>query len=107
MVIHYRDKFLKIFGLFILGVILLIVLNTLIRVNLDPNSPDFVNNLILVPKLTWILTPVVIVTYILYFWSHYLLAKAKGYSAWFTLLGLINIFGLIILFLLPDKAKNK
>jgi hypothetical protein len=45
--------------------------------------------------------------YILYFWAHYLLAKAKGYSGWFILLGFINTFGILILFLLPDQRKAK
>lgn len=42
----------------------------------------------------------------LYIYSHYLLAKAKGYSGWLTLLGFINLIGLLILFLLPDKETT-
>lgn len=33
-------------------------------------------------------------------------AKAKGYSGWLALLGFLNILGLIILVVLPDKRKN-
>ncbi len=32
-------------------------------------------------------------------------AKSKGYSGWLGLLGFATLFGLIILFLLPDKTK--
>lgn len=47
-----------------------------------------------------------VVGWILYVLSHYFLAKAKGYSAWLTLLGFINTFGLAILVLLPDRQKT-
>ena len=43
----------------------------------------------------------------LYIYSHYLLAKAKGYSGWLTFLALINAIGLAIIFLLPDRRKNE
>lgn len=33
-------------------------------------------------------------------------AKAKGYSGWLALLGFLQIIGLIILVVLPDKRKN-
>jgi hypothetical protein len=30
----------------------------------------------------------------------------KGYSGWLAILGLFEVFGLIILAILPDKAKG-
>lgn len=56
--------------------------------------------------LGYILAPLLILAEGFYIYSHYLLAKAKGYSAWLTLLALINTIGLAILFLLPDRRKN-
>lgn len=39
-----------------------------------------------------------------FFW-YYNYAKAKGYSGWFSLLGLFHLIGFIILLLLPDRTK--
>jgi len=55
----------------------------------------------------YLLIPVGLLAYGLYAWSHYLLAKAKGYSGWLIGLAAINTIGLAIIFLLPDKMKNQ
>lgn len=99
MVIHYRNQFLKVFGLSIL--LFLIVIIYLLTIELQIENGLY-NKIIF--QIIWI---VGVVAWILYVWSHYLLAKAKGYSAWLTLLALINTIGLAILFLLPDKRKNQ
>lgn len=56
--------------------------------------------------LTYLWVPVMLIAYGLHFYSIYLLLKAKGYSGWLTLLGLINIFGFAIVALLPDRRKS-
>lgn len=104
MVISYKNKFLKVFlsslALFILIIIFLISVYNLTTNESVKEIPDYI---LFISKVLPIL---VIVAYGLYIWSHYLLAKAKGYSGWFTLLALINTIGLAIIFLLPDKRKN-
>lgn len=40
-----------------------------------------------------------------WFWGHYNLAKAKGYSGWLILLGFLAFIGLIILLVLPNRRK--
>ena len=41
-----------------------------------------------------------------YMYGLYFYAKSKGYSGWFAVFGLLNLLGLIILVLLPDKRKQ-
>jgi hypothetical protein len=43
---------------------------------------------------------------ITFIWGCGQYAKAKGYSPWFGLLGLLSIVGLIVLVLFPDKHKD-
>ena len=45
--------------------------------------------------------------WLLYIMSHYSLAKAKGYSGWLALLGLVKVVGLLILLLLPSRASKR
>lgn len=101
MVVRYRSKFWKVFGLTMLLSILAAILMFRV-IYLIGKNPD--------PEAAWILIAIglllAILANVFYFWSHYLLAKAKGYSGWLTLLGLINLFGLLILFILPDKRKH-
>lgn len=99
MVAGYQNRFIKVFlgavSLFILAIVLLIIATT------HNLSADISLSLGQVAIL------LILIGYVLYFWSHYLLAKAKGYSAWLTLLALINTFGILILLLLPDRKKFK
>ena len=43
---------------------------------------------------------------IVFIWGCGQYAKAKGYSPWFGLLGLLSILGLIALVFFPDKHKG-
>jgi hypothetical protein len=47
-----------------------------------------------------------IVSGVLFIWGCCMYAKGKGYSAAFGLLGFLSLIGLIILVVLPDKAKE-
>ncbi len=38
---------------------------------------------------------------------YYNFARAKGYTGWLSLLGLMHFIGFIILLILPDKNKSK
>ncbi|MBI2019623.1 hypothetical protein HYS95_03085 [Candidatus Daviesbacteria bacterium] len=94
MISVYRDQFIKTF----ITSILLFVIAT-ISILLSPgNSLSYFRYVGI-----WAIIP----AWALYFLSYYLLTKAKGRSSWFTLLGLANIFGLLILLLLPNKAKRE
>ena len=44
---------------------------------------------------------------ICFIWGCFNYAEGKGYSKWLGLLGLLSIFGLIILVVMPDKHKQK
>lgn len=50
-------------------------------------------------------TILLIIGEFLFIYGLYFYAKAKGYSGWLCLFGLLNLLGLIILVLLPDKRK--
>lgn len=101
MVIYYRDKFIKVFlgSLILFAIIVFFVLNTAWFIDNSENLP-------FLPKFTYLLVPLTIAAYGLHFYGIYLLLKAKGYSSWFTLLGLINVFGFAIVVLLPDRKKS-
>ncbi len=108
MVIAYRNKFIKVFAasLIVFGLVLIVFvwgLNTAYEIT-GGNS----DNPIGLIRLTYTLIAILImVGETLYIYSHYLLAKAKGYSGWLALLGLLSSFiGLAIIFLLPDKRKE-
>lgn len=48
----------------------------------------------------------VFIGYFICVWAVYLLAKAKGQSGRYILLGLFNVYlGLVTVFMLPDKTK--
>jgi hypothetical protein len=100
MLLPYKNRFIKVFCgsllLFVAGFLLFKWSGSL----LQERNP-------LVPFIFLSAIGLAGVGYILYFWAHYLLAKAKGYSGWFILLGFINTFGILILFLLPDQRKAK
>ncbi|MDP3733018.1 MAG: hypothetical protein Q8Q91_00610 [Candidatus Daviesbacteria bacterium] len=97
MIIYYRNKFLEVFGLSILLFIFIIGWMIFLLSNVD--------NLFLI-EIGKLMPVIGIIVYGLYVWSHYLLAKAKGYSGWLTLLALISMIGLAIIFLLPDRRKT-
>lgn len=42
----------------------------------------------------------------LFFWGLYNYAKSKGRTGWLALLGFLNLIGLIILVMLPNKLKK-
>src|ERR1700683_2428332 len=48
---------------------------------------------------------VAVVAGLLFIWGCGKYAKAKGYSTWFGLFGLLYLLGLVILVFLPDKNK--
>ncbi|MBI2019577.1 hypothetical protein HYS95_02855 [Candidatus Daviesbacteria bacterium] len=104
MVIAYRNKFLKVFGLFVVSVLVpLLYVRALIKALNSGNYEGFLFN----SSITFFLImPLILAAIIFYYWSCYLLVKAKGYSGWYTLIGLIKVFGFAILCLLPDKRKN-
>lgn len=39
-------------------------------------------------------------------YAHYLLAKAKGYSGWWSLLIVLNLLGLAILIIMPNRRQH-
>jgi hypothetical protein len=43
---------------------------------------------------------------LIFIWGCGQYARAKGYSPWFGLLGLLSIVGLILLVFFPDKHKD-
>jgi hypothetical protein len=43
---------------------------------------------------------------VLLFWGCWALARSKGYSGWFALVGLAGILGLVALALFPDRAAE-
>ena len=43
----------------------------------------------------------------LWLWGCYCHAKAKGYSGWLGGLGLLSLPGLLVLLILPDRAKSR
>lgn len=97
MIVTYRNQFIKAF----IGSILLFVVSyvlILTHPTFSSSNPLFYLEYIGV----WAIIP----AWILYFISFYLLAKAKGRSSWFTLLGLVNIIGILILLVLPNHAKQ-
>ncbi len=108
MVISYKNRFIKAFIAFLLislGSILFLIGG--IRLTHYVPSLNFADRYIIdITSLVILLTSIlVIISQGLYFYCHYLLAKAKGYSGWLTLLGFISAIGLAIIFLLPDKRK--
>ncbi len=97
MIVTYRNQFIKTF----IGSILLFAISyalILTHPTFSSSNPLFYLEYIGI----WAIIP----AWILYFLSYYLLVKAKGRSSWLTLLGLINIFGLLILLLLPSHIKQ-
>jgi len=44
--------------------------------------------------------------YSLWVWGCYHQAKAKGYSGWFGIFGLLSAPGLLVLLILPDRTKE-
>ena len=106
MVVVYRDRFIKFFTATLILIFLTVLMVSWITTtvgDLNNVTPEKLN---LISFLGKFLVPVVVITEVFYFYIHYLLAKAKGYSGWLALLGLIQTFGLLILFLLPDKRPN-
>ncbi len=111
MVVSYKNKFIKVFLIsLLLGLVSLTGLVWIIRSIYSATSNVANSNstdLILNSRFLILFGLIFLVAEGLYIYSHYLLAKAKGYSAWLTLLGLLNSFiGLAIIFFLPDKRKD-
>ena len=107
MVIPYRNKFIKVFlsslaPLVVITVFIISIYNLTTSDSVEPDR-DYLSFIIVFSK--YILPIIVFIAYGLYVWSHYLLAKAKGYSGWLILLALIPTFGLAIIALLPDRRK--
>ncbi len=48
---------------------------------------------------------VVLAGFVLFIWGCAQYCRGKGQSPWLGLFGILSIFGLIILFFLPDKHK--
>ena len=46
------------------------------------------------------------VGFAVFIWGCGQYAKGNGYSAWFGALGLLSVFGLVLLVLFPDKYKD-
>lgn len=111
MVITYRNRFIKVFliSLFLFGVVIIgtIWVRNVIVGAIDDSSGVPSDSILIIAKwMNALLAPIAILATTLYFYSHYLLAKAKGYNGWLMLLALINIFGTLILFLLPDRRQT-
>ena len=106
MVVSYKNRFIKFFFVS-LFLILLLILDFIWMSNSIKKGIEVSDSALIIAKwLNYSLVPLVILTEGFYIYSHYLLAKAKGYSAWLTLFGLVSTFGLLILFLLPDRRKS-
>lgn len=107
MVVTYKNKFVKVFisFLFCLAALIITILyesSLVYKLTTQSTNTPFA----VIKYLNYLTIFFGILTYTLYFYCHYLLAKAKGYSSWLTLLAFINTFGLLILFLLPDKRRK-
>jgi len=53
-----------------------------------------------------VLIAAVALGYSLWVWGCYHQAKAKGYSGWFAIFGLLSAPGLLVLLILPDRTKE-
>lgn len=95
MVVAYKKKINIFIGLYIL---LNILLGGYMLFN--PGQDEGLNILDL------LLLPLALISFGCLFYGLYNYAKAKGYSGWLALLGFLQILGLIILVVLPDKHKN-
>jgi len=98
----YRAKFLKVLGAYVVIIIILITYVT--HVERTVSSENY-NSFLLNPLFAYAMLPLIVAAFVCYAWAHYILAKGKGYSGWFTLLALINVIGLIILIFLPNKMR--
>ncbi|MGI0134172.1 MAG: hypothetical protein ACREBW_04360 [Candidatus Micrarchaeaceae archaeon] len=49
---------------------------------------------------------IILVGFVMFIWGCVQYAKGKGHSGWFGLLGLVSIFGLLVLVFLPDRHKG-
>src|ERR1700722_13635796 len=100
----YISKFLKVYGTFV--AIIIICLLYVINLQNAISSQNY-NSFLLNPLLPYAMIPLLIIAAICNFWSYYILAKGKGYSGWLTLLAFLNLIGLLILIVLPNKYKAK
>jgi len=50
--------------------------------------------------------PLALVGWVIFIWGCMNYAEGKGHSKWWGLVGILGIFGLIVLILLPDNYKN-
>ncbi len=107
MITPYKNSFRKVFLVFLFLVLLIVIDFIWISNTINKGVNISESSLIIAQWLSYALVPLVILAEGLYIYSHYLLAKAKGYSGWLTLLALINTIGLAIIFLLPDRRKNE
>ena len=100
MVIYYRDRFIKFFlaSLILFAIAIFFILNLTWFVDHSESIP-------FLPKLIYLLIPLMLIAYGLQFYSIYLFLKAKGYTGWLTFLGLVNIIGFAIVALLPDRER--
>ena len=55
-------------------------------------------------EIIWIAA--VALGFTLWVWGCYHQAKAKGYSGWWGILGLLSAPGLLVLLVLPDRTKK-
>lgn len=102
MLISYRNKFIKVF---VLSAILeAIPLTYVISLGRALESGNY-GGLLFNPSIPLLLIPIMLLAVGLQSWSFYLYARAKGYSGWLALMGLTNIFGLVLLVFLPDKRR--
>lgn len=107
MIVLYKNNFKKVFLIFLFLVLLIAIDFILISNTINKGVNISEGGLVITQWLSYALIPLVILAEGLYIYSHYLLAKAKGYSGWLTLLALINTIGLVIIFLLPDRRENE
>lgn len=100
----YNSKFFLVYGGYIIIFVICIVYLTNVQYAISSGNYD---SYLLNPLLIYSMVPLLMVAIICNFLAHYILAKGKGYSGWLTLLALLNIVGIIILLILPNKNKVK
>lgn len=108
MVVTYRNRFNWVCGVTLALIIIPTIVSIYILFYLSANLANSGLKPIppIIPLFLQFSLFLLIVGFVLNFYSLYLLAKAKGYTGWLILLGLINIFGLLFLVLLPDRRKT-
>lgn len=92
-----------------IGVAILLVILFFILLSRGQQSPEWSTKTSdpFILSLTFLLVFILIISNILWYWGLYHYAKSKGQSGWTALLGLLNLIGILVLILLPNRFKNQ